>query len=92
MGVFGAEVRIRAGGQTYETFVACIREDVNGQDGTSGQYTGNWGPNDKLATGAGLDGVPGDPPPIRTPAQLESLIEVIDDLENRSVAELVEAL
>jgi 2-methylcitrate dehydratase PrpD len=92
MGVFGAEVRIRAAGQTYETFVACIREDVNGQDGTSGQYTGDWSPNDKLATGVGLDGVPGDPLPIRTAAQLASLIEVVDDLENRSVAELVEAL
>jgi hypothetical protein len=92
MGVFGADVRIKAAGQTYETFVACIREDVNGQDAASGRYTGSWSPNDKLATGAGLDGEAGDPPPIRTTAQLASLIEVIDDLENRSVVELVEAL
>ena len=55
-------------------------------------FVSNLAVSPALATGAGLDGVSGDPPPIRTPAQLGSLIEVIDDLENRSVAELVEAL
>ena len=92
MGVFGAVVKITAGGQSHETFVGCIREDVNGQADPSGAYGGDWTPNDKLATGVGLDARPGDPAPIRTVAQLQALIEVIDDLENRSVAELVEAL
>jgi 2-methylcitrate dehydratase PrpD len=92
IGVFGADVKITAAGQTYETFVGCIREDVNGQRDAAGDYGGDWTPNDKLATGVGLDARPGDPSPIRTAAQLQALIEVIDDLENRSVAELVRAL
>ena len=91
MGVFGADVKITAAGRTYESFVGCIREDVNGQD-SSGAYVGDWTADDKLATGVGLDALPGDPAPIRTAAQLETLIQIIDDLENRSVVELVEAL
>ena len=92
MGVFGADVRITAAGQSYESFVACIREDVNGQNATSGDYQTDWTPDDKLATGVGLDGLPGDPPPIRTSTQLQTLIGVVDDLEHHSVAELIAAL
>lgn len=82
MGVFGADVKITTKTSTYETFVGCIREDVNA----------NWTADDKLRTGSGLDARPGDPAPIRTASQIDGLVRIIDDLENHTVADLVAAL
>lgn len=92
MGVFGADVTIKANGTSYNTFVGCIREGVNGQDAKTGEYDSDWQPEDKLQTGAGLDRLANDPPAIRTAEQIQSLIGVIDDLENRTVAQLISAL